>query len=448
MNGHRICEDYLPDNAGCVLPAVQFLASSSGRDLLDAVEGFPDPTRIDVASIARLRHRWPAQYIHAAATICGCRRIALAEFGKFPAAHIQTREFWAVPEALQQATSLAVARHKASRFAAAMPGELILDACCSIGGDTLGLAHSGPVVAVEADPLRAWLAQCNTRAIKARYPITVIQADIRQAPVRLHSIAGFHIDPARRNRGRRSSRYEDMFPGPAIIEMLIREIPHGAIKLSPATDFSRLPPGHLELISEDRVTVQAVLWTGKIAAALTPTARSATVLASHHLPWSISGLPETITKLFPPANWIYEVDGAVIRSGLCPELLRRVGCGAVTLDGGYITSADHLTHPALTAFGVRHVMPYSERNLRRWLTENKIHPTSHSGCVEIKTRGGLGLDTDALQRRLKDFGPWTILIYRAGSGITAAITQRVSTPPASDALNLTQRTLPTPLRTV
>ncbi len=436
MNRHRICAEYLPDNAGCTLPAVQFLATPSGRDLLEAVEQSTDAAHMEVASIAHLRRRWPAQYIHAAVTICECHRRASAAAGKFPADHTNPGLFWAVPEALQQATSRAVAAHKATRFAAAMPGSLILDACCGIGGDALGLANAGRVLAVEVDPLRAWLAQRNTMAGNARYPITVLQADIRRAPFLLSSIGGFHIDPARRNRGRRYAMYEDMLPGPDTIEMLIREIPHGAIKLSPATDFSRLPPGHLELIGENRVTVQAVLWTGKIAATLDPTARSSTVLTNHRPPWSLTGKPETVTRLFLPAKWIYEVDGAVIRSGLCPELLRRISCAAVTIDGGYITSTDHLTHPALTAFRVCHVMPYSERNLRRWLAENKIHSAGTSGCLEIKTRGGLGLDTDALQRQLKDFGPWTILIYRAENGITAAITQRYLTTPESDSLTL------------
>ncbi|NNM87212.1 MAG: hypothetical protein HKL95_01700 [Phycisphaerae bacterium] len=436
MDRHWIYADYMPDNTGCTLASVHFLTTPGGRELLESVERIADIAHMDVASIAHLRRRWSAQHIHAATTICECRRRASADTGKFFASHMSPHEFWAVPEALEQATSQAVAAHKATRFAAAMPGSLILDACCGIGGDAFGLAAAGPVLAVEVDPLRAWLAHHNTRAIKTRHPLTVIQADIRQAPFQISSIAGFHIDPARRSGGRRSPRYEDMFPEPAIIEALIRQIPCGAVKLSPATDFSKLPPGHLELISENRVTVQAVLWTGKIAATLDSTARSATIIRKHRPPWSITGKPESITRLFPPATWIYEVDGAVIRSSLCPELLRRVSCSALSNDGGYITSVNDLTHPALTAFRVSHVMDYSPRNLKHWLGENKIPTASAGGCIEIKTRGGLGIDTDALQRRLKDFGPWTILIYRGINGITAAITQRPSAQPASDSIHV------------
>ena len=433
MNRQWTDADYRPDNSGCTLASVQFLTTPGGRELLESVERFTDIARLDVASIAHLRRRWSAEHIHAATTICECRRRALADTGKFAATHISPREFWGVPEALEQATSQAVAAHKAKRFATVMPGALILDACCGLGGDAMGLADASRVLAVEADPLRAWLAQRNSLATKTGHPITVIQADIRQVPFRLSWVAAFHIDPARRTHGRRSCLYKDMFPGPSIIEMLIQKIPSGAVKLSPASDFSQLPPGHLELISENRVTVQAVLWTGKIAATLGPTARSATVITNHRPSWSITGQPEAITRIVAPAIWIYEVDGAVIRSKLCSELLRRLDCNAVTLDGGYITSANHLSHPALTAFSVCHVMPYSERHLARWLAENEANTTGTSGHVEIKTRGGMGLDTDALQRRLKDFGPWTILIYRAENGITAAITRRYSTTPVSDA---------------
>ena len=431
----------MPDNAGCTVSTVQYLTTPPGRELLENVEHLSSAAPMNVACIARLRRRWPAQYIHAAAIVCECHRRAAADAGKFPPSPANPQRFWAVPEALQQATSRAVAAHKATRFAAAMPGQIILDACCGIGGDSLGLADAGPVVAVEADSLRAWLARRNALATPTRHAINVIQADIRDVPLQLSSIAGFHIDPARRSHGRRSFRYEDMFPGPSTIEMLIRNIPHGAIKLSPAVDFSHLPPGHLELIGENRVTVQAVLWTGKIAATLGPTARTATLLINNSPPWSITGQPETITRLCPPATWIYEVDGAVIRSGLGPELLLRISCAAVTIDGGYITSDELLIHPALAAFRVRHVMPYLERSLRRWLAENKIHAPATAACLEIKTRGGLGLDTDALQRRLKNFGPWTILIYRAANGIAAAITQRYVATTPSGSLQLPHSTL-------
>lgn len=431
MMKHRTDADYIPDNAGCTWASVQFLTTPSGLELLEAVEHLTDPARIGVAALAHLRRRWPAQYIHAATTVCDCRRRALANGGKFSALCMASRNFWAVPEALQQATSPAVAAHKATRFVSVMPGSLILDACCGIGGDALGLAAVSPVLGLEADPLRAWCAQQHAAAVQTRYPITVIQADIRHPPLPLSSIAGFHIDPARRSGGRRSQHYADMFPGPDIIASLMREIPGGAVKLSPAVDFSHLPPGHLELISENRVTVQAVLWTGKIAAALGPGSRSATVLATGNPSFSITGKPEKITRLFSPAAWIFEVDGAVTRSGLCPELLRSVSANPVTIDGGYITSAEPIQHPALTPFRVCHLMHYSERNLKRWLTENKSHAPRASGCIEIKTRGGLDLDANALQRRLGDFGPWTILIYRADNAITAAITQRPSAVPPS-----------------
>ena len=61
-------------------------------------------------------------------------------------------------EALEQATSLAVARYHASQFPQGGP---VIDLTAGLGGDTLALAERGPVVAYESDHSRAQLLEHN-----------------------------------------------------------------------------------------------------------------------------------------------------------------------------------------------------------------------------------------------------------------------------------------------
>src|SRR5579883_2740615 len=66
-------------------------------------------------------------------------------------------------QALEQASSEVVARHRANRFVSF--GQMA-DLCCGIGGDALTLAAAGvKVEAVDSDPLRIAIAEANAAAL-------------------------------------------------------------------------------------------------------------------------------------------------------------------------------------------------------------------------------------------------------------------------------------------
>ena len=110
---------------------------------------------------------------------------------------------------------------------------------------------------------------------------------------------------------------------------------------------------------------------------------------------------------------MYEVDGALSRSGLAAPFLSEMGLKPVTVDGGYATGPKLSPHIAMRAFQVEAVMPFSPEKLSRWLNRQPVRSDLRPAIVEVKTRGGLGLNTDALQRQFARQAKQscTVLIY-------------------------------------
>ncbi|MEM8739829.1 MAG: hypothetical protein AAGG38_15310, partial [Planctomycetota bacterium] len=220
-------------------------------DLLAAADAI-DPGR--VADLARLRKHHPPDAVAVAVELLAARRKAAV---KFPG--LAPRLLADVP-GVEQATPRHVADHKAQRFRRAGLTHLA-DVCCGIGGDSLGFAAAGlDVLAVDRDPVRAWMAGHN-----ARCPARVADAETFHEPDR-----ALHLDPARRVAGRRVSRLADHLPPPPVLRRLLDRHPHAAVKLSPAVDLDdlaqQLPPGDLEFISDHGRLVQAALYTGRLRA--------------------------------------------------------------------------------------------------------------------------------------------------------------------------------------
>jgi hypothetical protein len=436
---------YQPADNYLTLEALEFLARPAGAALRAAAattQGVWTASQIE-----RARHGLPAHLksaVHAALTLGALQAKATGPKGKFP----ELDYVWAPPEALEQATSLRVARHKARRFAQALAahpvgdGPAIWDLCCGIGGDTLALAAVAPTLAIDLSEVRLWCCRQNAHALEAatgtRLALTTRATDVCNLGKDVAErglLAGrlFHIDPSRRDAGRRSHAWKDLVPGPDGLRSIIAafaasEGPDqsaGAIKLSPGVAFDELPPtGHVEVISENGTAVQAVLWLG----ALRPGPeheRTATVLSVDAPPFSLTGTPERAPEaVIPaPAAWLYEVNAGVHRAGLAGTLAKQLGLDACNLDGGYATGPEMLDHPALTRFRTLATVAYSPRRVVEALQSHAA--AAPPGAIEVKTRGGLGLDTDRLQREWSAAAhALTVLIYRGPSGLQASIAQR------------------------
>jgi hypothetical protein len=398
------------DDAGITLADLQFLRGP-GQSLLQQAQTLAAAGQTDsLRDIQKLREQFGQSAVHAALALAKTSGKALGPKGKFDG---MADFFWAVPEALEQATSIAVARHKATRFAALDGLRAIADLCGGVGGDSFGLAQVAPVLSVEKSFIRTWMAARNAEAMSTAHPIYCVQGDVSELPILPATGVTFHIDPARRAGGKRMHTYADMIPGPAVVDALIHRFPAGAVKLGPGVDFDSLPEGHLEVISENGVCVQAVLWLGTLADRLGPGRRTATVIDRGTIS-SVSGLPTPVAVLSPVHRFMYEVDGAVHRAGLAPALVKEMGWSPVNVDGGLATSEAFIPDRRAAAFEAVSTFRYAEKLVPACLPE-PCH-------VEVKPRG-VALDTDRLQKLWSKAGKpvLSLLIYRTASGVMATL---------------------------
>lgn len=422
---------YIPDESRLSLPALHYLLTPEGRDLLTRADEVRESTP---AEIARLRKNATAEQVHAALITAEVRRKVAGPKGKFP--EIADR-FFAPPEALEQATGLAIARHKARNFGrlAYADNIVIVDFCAGIGGDALGFASVAPAVAIELSPVRAWCLEQNAAALGVQ--IEVIQDDLLKIlPTLKDHLADrypgrhpvFHIDPARRSGGKRSHAFADIIPGPDVISTLIAQFPAGMVKLSPGVDFDELPRGVVEIISNSRQAVQTVLWTGELNSDLilpppAPMTRIASIVPPEGPGRSYFASPSPPAAPQPPQSYLYEVDPAVHRAGIAGKVTGGFGLVPINTDGGYVTGSQLLHEPSLMA-AFEHIATVPYRDIRKALA---ALPAGNPGPVEVKTRGGLDIDPDKLQKEFTKLAPsaCTVLIYRTNEGITASVAKRV-----------------------
>jgi hypothetical protein len=433
---------YVPDDSGISAASLAFLHSAAGASLREECRSWTLARQAHVSTIASLRRRFSPEIVHTAVTLAQLQPKAREKFPVF-----RDRFIYALPEALEQATDSAVAAHKATRVAQASPKDSrMIDLCCGIGGDALGLAQHFPTLAVDLSESRLACLHYNHEMAPTVYPLETQQADvvawiIAKQPADPNTL--FHIDPARRSAGRRSPAFEDLIPGPYFLRRLIGQFRGGAIKLSPAVDFDTLPPGHLELISRDKSVVQAVLWVGSLADQFPENTRTATTITGGRgaTPFSYTGTPgpalETVSPMpnepatAAPPRFLFEVDPAFTRAQLAAPLARSLELHPLTGDAGYVIGPDPvLLHPALTPFEILTTIPYSENRVLHALQQWPVTGTQ-AQPLEVKTRGKIpGVDTDRLQRVLSaaNRGRYTVLIYRHENRIVATLAKRLPVP--------------------
>jgi hypothetical protein len=349
----------------------------AGRELTDA-------TRI--ADIAWARGRFGDQAAALVETVL-LRRRASAKFA-------DAREWLFTDEALQQATPLPVAAHRAARLA----GRVVHDVTCSIGAELAALRDvADTLLGSDLDPVRLAMARHNVP------DVPVVRAD---ALVPVTRDAVVVADPARRSGGRRRFDPRDYAPAlDALFDVYAqRDL---VVKCAPGVDFDQLArfgfAGEVEITSLGGGVREACLWSpGLTTAGIT---RRATIL----------GRGETFTDadpdecaVAPAGRWIVDPDGAVVRAGLVRHYATRHGLWQLDPDIAYL-SGDEL--PSDTrGFEVLEEIDFNERRLRAALTARDV------GTVEILVRG-LDLDPDALRRRLKLRGgqACSVVVTRLGT---------------------------------
>lgn len=378
------------------------LQTPEGRAaLLEAAALAPDESAY-LKAHNRLSKRYPAELARAALETVLLRRKAARKFAH-PEGMFFTRE------ALEQATSEPIARHRAARFAGL---GLVADLCCGIGGDALALAGRGDILAVDRDALHLRMCGLNLAAHNFADRATLLEGDVLALP--LPSLGGAFIDPDRRGEGRRVLSVERY--GPPLSAILVR-LPAGlplGVKLAPGLDRAELEgyPGEVEFISLDGELREAVLWCGPLAG---PRHR-ATLLPSGATLFAPKPAPMPLAD--EPAGFLYEPDSAVIRADLVGLLAEQLDARPID-DGLALLSADEARPtPFARVHAVEATLPPRPKAVREHLRERGV------GRVQVR-RHGVEIDVADFERQVKLDGEGfrTVMLTRVLGRMVALVLQ-------------------------
>lgn len=379
----------------------RWLVSDAARPALDAALAEPDPSSLAAAS--RLRALVEPDQAAAVLAQASLRRRAVGKFG--PGA----TGLFLTPDGLEQATRAAVADRRAARLASAGVRR-VADLGCGLGADARAFVRAGlDVVAVEADPVTAVLAQANVGA-----DVRVGDAEDVWPSLAADADLAVFADPARRTASGRTWRVEDLSPPWPFVAGLLDGSRPAAVKLGPGVPHALLPgQAEAEWVSESGTVVECGLWAGGDAR---PGLRRA-VVDGHELVGTGRGAQAEVTGV---GEFLYEPDGAVVRAGLVDEFAALVRATRVADGIAYLSAPWHMPTAFAAVFEVREVLPYSEKALRAWVRERGV------GTLEIKKRG-IDVDPAELRRRLKPRGSAsaTLVLTPTASGAVAVVCTRL-----------------------
>ncbi|WTB89148.1 methyltransferase domain-containing protein [Streptomyces cellulosae] len=368
------------------------LLTPEGRALLDEVRD-TDPAQ-ELAVATRLRRDHPAELVSAALGQARLRQRAVAKFGAEDAARMIF-----TPNGVEQSTRRRVAAYRAERLRAAGVRS-VADLCCGIGGDAIALARAGiRVLAVDRDPQTAAAARANAEALGLAGLIEVREADVTEVDTSRYDAV--FVDPARRSSKRGRIFDPEAYSPPLswAVGAALKAPKAAALKIAPGVPHEAIPAeAEAEWISDGGDVKEAVLWfgtaPGTVRATLLPGPRT---LVSR-------GLPDPEVR--PVGRYLYEPDGAVIRSHLVAEAAEPLDGGLIDPTIAYIT-ADTLTPtPYATAYEITDQLPFNVKKLKALLREREV------GVLTVKKRGS-AVEPEELRRKAlpKPHGTSSVTVF-------------------------------------
>ncbi|CAL9444774.1 THUMP-like domain-containing protein [Streptomyces sp. enrichment culture] len=368
------------------------LLTPEGRALLDEVRD-TDPAH-ELAVATRLRRDHPAELVSAALGQARLRQRAVAKFGEEDAA----RMFF-TPNGVEQSTRRSVAAYRAERLRAAGVRS-VADLCCGIGGDAVALARAGiRVLAVDRDPRAAAAARANAEALGLAGLIEVREADVTE--VDTSGYDAVFVDPARRSSKRGRIFDPEAYSPPLswAVQAALKAPRAAALKIAPGIPHDAVPAeAEAEWISDGGDVKEAVLWFGTA-----PGTVRATLLPGPHTLVS-RGLPDPGVR--PVGRYLYEPDGAVIRSHLVAEAAEPLDGSLIDPTIAYVT-ADTLTPtPYATAYEITDRLPFNVKKLKALLREREV------GVLTVKKRGS-AVEPEELRRKAlpKPHGTASVTVF-------------------------------------
>ncbi len=371
----------------------RFLLSDRAQEFLDALSRQPINEENHLALASELRRRLTPSQTHAILETALLRQRATAKFSRAAAMYF-TRN------ALEQASPEAVSRHRAARFGRGGVAA-IADLGCGAGGDALALAQSAFVLGVDLNFRRLLMARENVRVYGHAERFAPLCADLMQLPPQ--KVDAFFADPARRDaQGKRLFSPDDYLPPlTALLHRWLPRVPHGAVKISPGIDYAHIPQhAAIEFVSLAGEVKEGVLWFGDLRDG---SQRRATLLPSGTT-ISDADASDAPVAMTPPAQVLYEPDGAVIRAHLVEALAQQIGASKIDESIAYLTADQPVATPFARCFAIEEVMPFHLKKLRARLRELNV------GRAIVKKRGS-PLSPEELLRRLDLHGDREVVIF-------------------------------------
>jgi hypothetical protein len=390
------------------LATFEQLLSPTGAACLSAAVELSPTHEAFLGCYEKLRKRWPSELVKAAVETCVLRRKAAAKFS-------HAAEMYFTREALEQATSESVARHRAERFRGMAH---VADLCCGIGADAIALASVGcRVTAIDRDPLRVRMAEANVITCGVGERVTCQVADVLTDM--LPAVDAVFLDPARRADGKRFLSLADYLPPPMdVLGRLPKGLP-AAVKVAPAVAWDELDrlDCEIEFVSLEGELKECVLWFNGFRTHR----RRATALPAGAM--MFADAPLESPSVSDVKAYLYDLDPAVTRSGLVPNLAVELVARPIDANLGFLT-ADHLTPtPFAAVYAVEAVLPFHAKRVGEWLKGAGI------GRVTVVKRGS-SVDADELVKKWKLSGSEhrAVILTRACGEAVAIIARRVAEP--------------------
>ena len=387
------------------------LLSGEGLNLLDSLPPWQSDSDVLKTVNDLRRDGYSRGLVAAVLSQSKLRAKAASKFGPFAERMLFTEA------GLEQATRLRVAALHAGRFQAAGLSR-VADLGSGIGGDALAFASLElEVTAVELDEVTAAIAAYNL----ALWP----NATVEHADVTTFDLAGFDgvfLDPARRTAGHQNtSRLSDPSDYSPTLDFafgIAGRMPTG-IKLGPGIDRELIPAeAEAQWVSVDRDVVELGLWFSALAR---PGIRRAALVIGEYGTAELTSADDSAdVDTGTLGSYLYEPDGAVIRSRLIGDLGRRIGATMLSDGIAYLTSNERVETPFASCFRVLEIFPLDERRLKKELAIRGI------GSLEIKKRG-VDVDPAVFRKKLALHGPAsaTLVLTRVAGRHTALLCERV-----------------------
>ncbi len=309
-------------------------------------------------------------------------------------------------EGLEQSTPESVSRRRAARF---QGFAAIADLGCGIGGDTIALAGSAPVVAADRDELRLRMARENVKACAPAHLVRFVRTELLQPGMFFGGRRGaaqppriaLYCDPSRREEERRIfsvRRYSPPLPAVAAWRAAVADEAL-CVKISPGVRWEEIErePCEVEFISLEGELKEAVLWYGAFESAR----RRATILPAGVTMTDAEPAGDAVS---PPRRILYEPDPSILRAGLVRQLAARLGAARIDPEIAYLTADEFVPNPWAEAYRIEEAMPFGLKRLREWLRARAV------GKVVIKKRGS-PLEPEDLERQLRLKGEGSRILF-------------------------------------